>query len=229
MGNLICHIRTVYNAPGSDGGRSQPGKIRCRVAAGGELGGEGRERGVMRWSGSELDGNGAPHLPAPLDVFRTLDVALDGFGTDIPGGAHIVRRGPKAASPKLLAQRGKTGEQLARRRALDNLHRIRHRDGRRNTEKQVDVVWLNLLGDHRPPPFLADHIQQAIQRLCHLSCQQGFTILREPYQMVCRLIDAVPVVNYLHHVPHGSKTGLLGKSCAIPLPTEVGSFLAEAL
>ncbi len=47
---------------------------------------------------------GAESLPAPFDMFSSFNVLLNGFGTDVAGSAHVIRRRPKVASPQLFFQ-----------------------------------------------------------------------------------------------------------------------------
>jgi len=169
----------------------------------------------------------AQHGLSPLgDVFGSFDIAPDRLGADVAGCADRGR--PGISAPQSALEPGMPLKQLARRCSFQDFYGIGHSHGRRNADEQVDVVGLNLFGDHRPATLRTNRIQHHRHFLCRRPCQYISPILRTPNHMVCGLIDAVPVagdVNHrLYYTPQGAH-----RASAIPPATKVAGFLAEVL
>lgn len=132
------------------------------------------------------------------------------------------------AAPQPLLQRREHLEQTASRDTLEHLDGIGYGNGRRDADKQVDVIRLNLLGDHRPAPLHANRVQHCPSFLSNRSGQHIAPILRTPDHMVGSLIDAITVCDDIDHasqfIPHGAL-----RATAIPPLTQVRGFLAEIL
>ncbi len=130
--------------------------------------------------------------------------------------------------PQPLLKCWKPLKQQASRNALEHLDGVGHGNGGRNAEKQMDVVRLNLLGDHRPISFRANRIQHRSHFLGHRSRQHVDPILRAPYHMVCGLVNTIAI---------GDNALLVGKTTsrvafratAIPPAIEIAGFLAGTL
>jgi len=190
-----------------------------------------QRRQGRRLVGANIQANrsSAQHELSPLgDMFGSLDIALDRLGTDVAGCADIVGGRPEISAPQSALEPGIPLKQLARRCSFQDFDGIGHSNGGRNADKQVNVVGLNLLGDHRPATLRANCIQHHRHFLCHRPSQHISPILRTLNHMVCGLIDTVPVLNYIDHVayytPHGAH-----RVTAIPPATQVAGFLAEGL
>jgi len=169
------------------------------------------------------------HGLSPLnDVFGSFNVTPDRLGADVAGRADIVGRRPKISAPKAALEPQKPLKQLARRRPFQDFYGISHSNGRWDADKQMDVVGLNLFGDHRPATLRANRIQHRLHFFCHQPRQYIMPILRTPDHMIRRLIDAVPVVDYVNHAAYYTPHGAL-RASAIPLTTQVAGFLTEDL
>ena len=162
------------------------------------------------------------------DMLGTLDVAADGFGIDVSRRADVVRRRPQVSAPQPFLQRRELLEQTASRDAHEHLDGIGHGIGRRDADEQVDVIRLNLLGNHRPTPFRTNRIQHHSCFLRHRSSQYVAPILRAPDHMVRRLIDAIPVRDNIEHASQFTPHGAL-RAPAIPPTIEIAGFLTEIL
>src|SRR5438876_906933 len=179
----------------------------------------------------QSNAGGAQHALAPLgDLLSTLDIALDGRGADRACGADVVRRRPQMPAPQPLLECRKALQQVPGAHPLEHLDRIGHRDGRGNADKQVDVIGLDLLGDHRPAAFVTDRLQQRAHFSGDRARQRVTPVFRTPDHMVGRLVEAIPVGHQINHVSHGYMYIHTGQaSDAIPPLTEVRGFLAETL
>lgn len=171
----------------------------------------------------------AHHRLSPLgDMFGTLDVAADGFGADVARRADVIRRRPQVFVPQTFLERWKPLEQTTCRDALEHLDGIGYGDGGRDAQKQVDVIRLNLLGDHRPATFCTNHIQHRSRFLRHLAGQHSAPILRAPNHMVGCLVDAISIRDDINHAPQFTPHGAL-RATTIPPAIEIAGFLAEVL
>ena len=171
----------------------------------------------------------AHHRLSPLgDMLGTLDVATDGFGTDVSRRADGVRRRPQVGAPQPFLQRRELLKQTASRDALEYLDSIGHGNGRRDADEPVDVIRLNLPGNHLPIPLRANRIPHRPCFLRHRSNRYVAPILRAPDHRVRRLIDTM---TFRDHIDHGSKFTPHGalRAPAIPTSIEIAGFLAEIL
>lgn len=100
-------------------------------------------------------------------MLDTFDVLPDRFGADITGRAELIGRGLQMGPPQLLLQHRKLREQLPGAHYLENLDGIRDSLSRRNTEKQMNVIGLDLLCDYRPASFRTKGAEQPFKRCCH--------------------------------------------------------------
>lgn len=130
------------------------------------------------------NGRRAHHRVSPLgDMLGTLDVATDGFGTDVCRRADVVRRRPRVSAPQPFLQCRKFLQQAASRDALEHLDGIGYCDSRRDAEEQVNVIGLNPFGDHRSPTLLANRVQHCPCFFRHRSNQYVAPTLRTPDQI----------------------------------------------
>src|SRR5438270_628249 len=147
-------------------------------------------------------------------------VEMDARGADRACGADVVRRRPQMPAPQPLLEPGA--------HPLEHLDRIGHRDGRGNADQQVDVIGLDLLGDHRPAAFATDRLKQRAHFSGDRARQHVTPVPRTPDHMVGRLVEAIPVGHQINHVSYGYLYIHTGQaSDAIPPLTEVRGFLAE--
>lgn len=101
---------------------------------------------------------------------------------------------------KLILQRRESHKQLPGRRTLQNLYGIGYSLWRRDGYEQMDMVRLDFLGQNRPLALNADRGDGKTQSLGYFTFKYPFAVLRTPYHMVCRLVNAISVVYYFHHI-----------------------------
>lgn len=100
---------------------------------------------------------------------------------------------------KLILQCRESCKQLPRRRTLQNLYGIGDSQRRRDGYKQMDMVRLDFQGQNRPLALNADRVDGKTKRLGYPTCKYPLAILRAPYHMVCRLVNAIAVVYDFYH------------------------------
>ena len=64
----------------------------------------------------------------------------------------------------------------------------------------MDMVRLDFLGQNRPLALNADRGDGKTQSLGYFTFKYPFAVLRTPYHMVCRLVNAISVVYYFHYI-----------------------------
>ena len=64
----------------------------------------------------------------------------------------------------------------------------------------MDMVRLDFQGQNRPLALNADRGDGKTQSLGYFTFKYPFAVLRTPYHMVCRLVNAISVVYYFHHI-----------------------------
>lgn len=143
--------------------------------------------------------DGAFHSAPSLDVLGSLNVALDRFGADITGSAHVVGGRPEAAAPESFFQFRELYKKLASRDSFQKFHGIGHSISRRNRHKQMEVVRLDLQRDNVPAMFGANISQHRFKGKRNITGQNRFPVLRAPHHMVCRLVNAIPAVDCFNH------------------------------
>lgn len=134
--------------------------------------------------------------------------------------------------PKGVFQLGMRDEKFTRRCSFQNAHDIGDRERRRKAQEEVDVVRLNFLGKNNVVPIRTDFIQKSSQRTSDIARQNASSVFWTPDHMVCRLVNAVSSVCNLNHVCNCTSWWLISEGAqgrAIPLATEVASFLARFL
>ncbi len=192
----------------------------------------GLQRGKRRsllWRRVQLDRRRAHHGLSPLgDVFGSFDVATDGFRADIAGGADVIGWRPGMSIPQPLLKCWKPLKQQASRNALEHLDGVGHGSGGRHAEKQMDVVRLNLLGDHRPISFRANRIQHRSHFLGHRSRQHVDPILRAAYHMVCGLVNTIAIGDNSLHIWNPT-SHVSFPATAIPPAIQIAGFLPGTL
>ena len=62
------------------------------------------------------------------------------------------------------------------------------------------MVRLDFQGQNRPLALNADRGDGKMQSLGYFTFKYPFAVLRTPYHMVCRLVNAISVVYYFHHI-----------------------------
>ena len=130
--------------------------------------------------------------------------------------------------PKALLQLWMRDKKPARRCPLQNANHVGDGEGGRKAQKEVNVIRLNFLGQNDKAPVRAKFIQKRIQRAGNVARQNASSVLRTPNHMVCSLVNTVPSVDNFDHDFNGITWQSESKG-AIPLATEVASFLAQFL
>ena len=139
-------------------------------------------------------------LPAPFDMFSPFNVMPDGLRTGSACRAYVIGRRPQMPAVKLILQFRESRKQLPGCRTLQNLYGIGNRQRRRDGYEQMDMVRLDFLGQNRPLALNADRGDGKTQSLGYFTFKYPFAVLRTPYHMVCRLVNAISVVYYFHHI-----------------------------
>ena len=99
------------------------------------------------------------------------------------------------ACPKFIFEFRMPHQQHPCTGTLQYSHRVGNADGRRKTDKQVQVIRLNFQRKYLILSFSAYAFKQLTQRLRNTTPENGFPVLGAPYHMVSCLIDAVSAVN----------------------------------
>lgn len=103
-----------------------------RITGTGEISLQERQSSILFRRCAQFYADGAFHSAPSIDVLGPLNVALDRFGTDVTGSAHVVGGGPETAAPQGFLQFGKLDKELPGSRAFQDLYRIGHGISRGN-------------------------------------------------------------------------------------------------
>lgn len=133
------------------------------------------------------------------DVFAALDVPLNRCSSNIARCTDKVRRRPQPITLNGVLESRKVREKAPCCSPFEDFNGISYGDGWRNRQKQVDVVGLNLFGDHGPRPVSADRIEQVIKRLRNVTGQYASAIFWAPNHMVRGLVNTIPVSKCSDH------------------------------
>ncbi len=143
--------------------------------------------------------------PSSSDTLRTLGGTADGLGPLIARRADGLRRRPQLGAPRPLLRLNETVEAPPGRDGLEQLDDIGHGDTRRNAHKKVNVIRLDLPGDHRLPSFGVDRIHYRSRLVSHRSGQHVTPILRTPDPLVGHWIEMpfrLPIISIINHTLH---------------------------
>jgi len=136
----------------------------CQQVAGtGKLRLQGRHQLFLLRRGRQFDADGSLHLPPALDVFGTLDVALNRLGTHVTGSADVIGGGPQVSTVQAFLQLRKGSEQLSGGDSFQKLYRSGYSARRRDGYKKMDVVRLDLQGKNFPAMPDADFFKYVLQ------------------------------------------------------------------
>ena len=131
-------------------------------------------------------------------MFGTLDIALDCFGTHVASCPDLVRRGPEGTIPEFLLDGRKVQEQQPCRGCFQDFDGLGDGNRRRQAEKQMHMIGLNLQRPNSPLAFVADFIEQFSQSGCGTPSQNRFAVARTPHHVVCSLVDHIAITKEFH-------------------------------
>jgi hypothetical protein len=111
----------------------------------------------------KLDGYGSFQLPPSFYVFGSFNVFLYGLRTGIASSSNIVGGRPQRPDPQFLFQVGKQNEKLPGCSSFQNLYYLGNRNCWRDSQGQMDMLWLDFFRDNRPIILMANLLKQTPQ------------------------------------------------------------------
>jgi hypothetical protein len=158
----------------------------------------GKQRCALVLGRFELHFSRQLHLAPSSNMFRTLDKALDCFSTHEANCPDVVRRRSEGTIPEFLLDCRKVLEQQPCRGSFQDFDGIGDGNRRRQAEKQMHVIGLNLQRPNSPLAFIADFIEQFSQSGYDTPRQNRFAVFRTPHHVVCSLVDRIAITNEFH-------------------------------